>query len=160
MIREISSKKELKQLIPLIQKANLTVAKDFKITIQNAPTNPAFIDEFFFFERMEFKKHLYFGYFIGEKIVGCIAFHPISDFSFGIERLAVLPEFRHKGYGGMLVKFVGNKIKSLSGNKISIGIIFEHKILLKWYEKHGFKLTGTKKFDHLPFTVAFMEKEI
>ena len=60
----------------------------------------------------------------------------------------------------MLVKFVGNKIKSLSGNKISIGIIFEHKILLKWYEKHGFKLTGTKKFDHLPFTVAFMEKEI
>lgn len=160
MIQAIISKKELKKLIPIIQKANLTVAKDFKITIQNAPTNPAFIDEKFFFERMELKNHLYFGYFIGKKIVGCIAIHPSSDFSYGIERLAVLPEYQHKGYGGMLVKFVGNKIKSLGGNKISIGIIFENKILLKWYQKQGFKLTGTKKFDHLPFTVGFMEKVI
>ena len=160
MIRAINSKKELQRLIPLIQKANITVAHDFKLTVLNAPTNPAFMDENMFFERMEFKKHLYFGYFVGKKIVGCIAMCPISDASFGIERLAVLPEYRHQGYGGMLLKFVENEMISLKGTKISIGIIFENNILLHWYLKCGFKLTGTKKFDHLPFTVGFMEKEI
>ncbi|MHA1522394.1 MAG: GNAT family N-acetyltransferase [Promethearchaeota archaeon] len=159
MIRAISSKKELKKLVPIIQQANSTVANDLNLSIHNAPTNPAFITETFFFEKMKFMKHLYFGYFI-EKIVGCIAINFISDLSFGIERLSVLPEYRHKGYGGMLVRFAENKIKSLGGNKISIGMIFDLKILLKWYQKHGFKLTGSKNFDHLPFTVAFMEKEI
>ena len=160
MIRAIKSQEELKELIPIIQQANLPVAQAFKLTMQNAPTNPAFITEFFFFEGMELKKHSYFGYFVGEKIVGCIAVQPISDFSYGLERLAVLPEYQQKGYGGLLVKFGEETIKSRGGKKIAIGIIFEHKNLLTWYQKQGFILTGTKKFDHLPFTVGFMEKEL
>ena len=56
MIRAISAKDELKQLVPIIQAANLTVAKDFNLTPQNAPTNPAFITEFFLFEGLEKKK--------------------------------------------------------------------------------------------------------
>ena len=160
MIRAISAKDELKQLVPIIQAANLTVAKDFNLTPQNAPTNPAFITEFFLFEGLEKKKHQYFGYFIEEKIVGCLAIYLISENSYGIDRLAVLPEYRHHGHGGKLIGFVENTVKSLGGNKVSIGIIYENKILLQWYRKYGFVLTGTKKFDHLPFTVGYMEKEI
>ena len=32
--------------------------------------------------------------------------------------------------------------------------------LKEWYEKIGFVHTGTQKFEHLPFTVGFMEIEI
>ena len=160
MIRAISAKNELKQLVLIIQAANLTVAKDFNLTPQNAPTNPAFITEFYFFEGMEKKKHQYFGYFLEDKIVGCLAIYLVSEHSYGIDRLAVLPEFRHHGYGRKLIEFVENTIKTLGGNKVSLGIIHENDILLHWYQKHGFTLTRTKKFDHLPFTVGFMEKAI
>ncbi|WP_371804593.1 GNAT family N-acetyltransferase [Candidatus Lokiarchaeum ossiferum] len=160
MIRAINSNDELKLLVPIIQKANLTVANEFNLTIQNAPTNPAFITEFYFFEGMEQKKHQYFGYFINQRIVGCLAIRLISEKSYGIDRLAVLPEFRHQGFGEMLIQHVENHIKSLGGKKILIGIIFENKLLLNWYLKLRFILTGTKKFDHLPFTVGFMEKNI
>ena len=160
MIRAISSIDELKLLVPIIQKANLTVAAKFNLTTENAPTNPAFITEFYFFEGMEQKKHQYFGFFIEKKIIGCLAIRFISDDTYGIDRLAVLPEFRHHGYGGKLIQFVEHQIKSLGGKKISIGIIFENKMLLNWYLKLGFVLTGTKKFDQLPFIVGFMEKEI
>lgn len=48
----------------------------------------------------------------------------------------------------------------LAANKIKIGIVEENTILKEWYEKIGFVHTGTKKFEHLPFTVGFMEIEI
>lgn len=48
----------------------------------------------------------------------------------------------------------------LGANKIKIGIVEENTILKEWYEKIGFVHTGTKKFEHLPFNVGFMEIEI
>ncbi len=47
--------------------------------------------------------------------------------------------------------------KAMGFNKIQIGIIEENTILKNWYTKNGFVHTGTQKFEHLPFTVGFME---
>lgn len=32
--------------------------------------------------------------------------------------------------------------------------------LVRWYERQGFSITGTRKFAHLPFVVCFMEKSV
>lgn len=73
--------------------------------------------------------------------------------------LAVLPEVRHKGYGKILLNSAKQEVINLDGNKIKIGIIEESHILKNWYLLNDFVHIGTKKFEHLPFTVGFMEWE-
>ena len=48
-------------------------------------------------------------------------------------------------------------VKSLGGNTIKISIIEESTVLKNWYISNGFVHTGTKKFDHLPFTSGYLE---
>lgn len=43
---------------------------------------------------------------------------------------------------------------------ITIGILEENKVLKEWYIKNGFVCNGTRKFEHLPFTVGFMSCKI
>jgi len=43
---------------------------------------------------------------------------------------------------------------------MTIGIIEENEKLKKWYSDLGFVHIGTKKFEHLPFTVGFMEIDV
>ena len=45
-------------------------------------------------------------------------------------------------------------------NKIKIGIVEENTVLKEWYKTFGFVHTGTRKYEHLPFTVGFMELEL
>jgi ribosomal protein S18 acetylase RimI-like enzyme len=77
-----------------------------------------------------------------------------------MEKLAVLPEYRHKGYGKRIMDFVSGFVKEQGGSKISIGIINENTILKNWYLEYGFKETETRVFSHLPFTVCLMGKEV
>jgi len=60
----------------------------------------------------------------------------------------------------MLMDFACEKISERNGKLISIGIINENSVLKNWYIKYGFIEKGLKRFDHLPFEVCFMEKEI
>lgn len=77
-----------------------------------------------------------------------------------MERLAVLPEYRHKGIDRKLMKFVFDNVKEDGGERVSIGIINENRKLKNWYLQYGFIETGVKKFEHLSFVVCFMEKNI
>jgi len=43
---------------------------------------------------------------------------------------------------------------------ITIGIIEENTRLKEWYKAYGFVHTGTKKFEHMPFTAGFMELNV
>ncbi len=71
--------------------------------------------------------------------------------------VSILPEWRHYGYGKRMIDFCKEKVKELSGNKITIGIVEENTVLKDWYTANGFIHTGTKIFEHLPFTVGYME---
>ena len=73
-----------------------------------------------------------------------------------LERLAVLPGNRRKGFGCKLVDHVFHQAKDSGINKISIGIIAPQTDLKRWYQKIGFIEGGTKEFKHLPFPVTFM----
>ena len=98
-------------------------------------------------------------YFImesGGEPAGCAALERASDQVCYLERLAVLPEFRRQGLGVALVEHALALAAAWGAGRVEIGIIAEQKDLAAWYEKLGFIPTGTKKFDHLPFTVGFM----
>ena len=88
-------------------------------------------------------------------------FSRTNIFYIELNNLAVLPEYRHLGIGKELVDYaIAYSKNTIGANKISIGIIEENSVLKECYEKIGFVHTGTQKFEHLPFTVGFMEIEI
>lgn len=83
--------------------------------------------------------------------------HPTADGA-TLDHLAVLPPYRHLGLGKELVAYAADYAKDhLGAQKIQIGIVEENTVLKTWYQSQGFIHTGTKTFDHLPFTVGFME---
>ena len=159
MIKVIKSDKELVESVQVIRTSFLTVADCFNLTIENAPTNPAFIT----FERLKELKNkelkLYGLYNKpNNKQIGFIAIEKANNSLYYMEKLCILPQFRHNGFGKKIIDFVFNYVKKNDGDKVSIGIINENKILKKYYIKNGFIETDLKKFKHLPFTVCFMEK--
>ena len=159
MIRETLKENELINSVKVIRDAFKTVAIEFKLNKNNCPTHPSFLT---IKQLNELKKKgtRFFGLFLNDLQIGFVAIEKADEDTFFMEKLAALPEYRHKGYGGQLADYVFEYVKNSGGTTVSIGIIDEHTVLKNWYKTLGFQETGIKKFEHLPFTVCFMEKDI
>lgn len=159
-IAPVRSPADLESLLRVIRESFLTVARDFNLTPENAPTNPAFLP----MERLQesiSNRLEFFAARIGEDIVGCVGIQPgKTEGEYYIERLAVLPAYRHNGIGKKLLDAAVAEITKRNAARIGIGIIDGNTVLKNWYRSNGFIETGTKKFEHLPFTVCFMGRNI
>ena len=133
-----------------------TVADEFGLTQENCPKHTSFIPLCFLETQMNWGWHMY-ALYDGKKIIGYMSLSKESDDAFELHNLAVLPEYRHNGFGKLLLDFAKEKVISLGGTKIKIGIIEESIVLKNWYIANGFAHIGTKKFDHLPFTSGYLE---
>ena len=150
---------EIQTLVSLLRRACATVARRFGLTEENCPKSPAFYTE----DRV--KADLERGvqyYFLEEddQVCGCVALEKARPDVGYLERLAVLPEHRSKGFGSALVRHVLAQARSMGLERVGIAIIAEDEPLSEWYRRFGFVLTATRQFDHLPFVVAFMETEL
>lgn len=159
LIREISDRDIIGNSKTVIRKSFATVAREFNLTRENCPTHPSFIT---IRQLNELKKKglIFFGSFIGSHQIGFVAVEKADAALYYMEKLAVLPEYRHHGCGQKLVEFAIDYVKKCGGIKISIGIIDEQAVLKDWYKKLGFREVSTRKFDHLPFTVGYLEIDI
>ena len=155
--REVSSDIEMEKCAAVIRDAFKTVAEDLKITKESAPTNPAFLEKDSLI-RMKEKGIVMFGVFENSVQIGFVAIEKADTDVYYMEKLAVLPEFRHKGCGRRIMDFVFDYVSGNNGKKVSIALINENSVLINWYIDYGFTVTGTKRFNHLPFEVCFMEK--
>ena len=150
---------ELALCVQTVCAAFATVAQTFGLTEENCPTNAAFMK----IERLLYDKdkgNLMYVLKTDGRIAGFMQLENKGEGRFELKNIAVVPEYRHHGFGKMLLDFAAQKVKQLGGNKISIGIIEENTVLRRWYEQNGFMHLGTKVFEHLPFTVGFMEMVI
>ena len=159
VIREIEDDDALSNSAKVIRDSFRTVAIEFNLTRENCPTHPSFVTV----EQLNGLKEKglrFFGFFLDDRQVGFVAVEKADDNLYYMEKLAILPEYRHNGYGARLVKFVLDYIRNSSGRKLSIGIIDGHTVLKHWYKGMGFEEISTRDFDHLPFTVCFMEMDL
>ncbi len=83
-----------------------------------------------------------------------------DDDLYYIEKLAVLPEDRHSGFGRMLMDLALDHVRERGGKTISISLIDENRVLKRWYQDYGFVETEVRRFEHPPFAVCFMEKRV
>jgi ribosomal protein S18 acetylase RimI-like enzyme len=161
MFRELLSENDLRSAVDVMRRAFATVAAEMNFTKENAPTNAAFMTYERLKESIDKGIHIY-GLFNAETIIGTVAIERSSDNEgvFYLERLAVVPEMRHMKKGKSLLDFAFDKVREMDGRKISIGTINENVRLKQWYLDYGFVETSIRSYEHLPFSVCFMEKNI
>ncbi len=158
MIQAIADEAGLNNSVAVIRESFRTVAVEFKLTKENCPTHPSFVTAAQLTE-LKAKGQHFFGLFSGDRQAGFVAVQQVEK-TISMEKLAVLPAHRHRGYGLKLVQFVLDYGREHSGTRLSIGIIDEHTVLKNWYIGMGFRVTAIRKFGHLPFKVCLMERDI
>ena len=159
MIKEILTNDDLLHSVDVIRGSFKTVADEFNLTMENCPAHPSFIT----YENvidLKAKGLNLFGLFIDDIQAGFMAIEKVNDDLFYIEKLSVLPQYRHNSYGTNLVQFAFDFIIRNRGKTVSIGIIDKHDVLKEWYKKFGFQEIKKRNYKHLPFTVCIMEKPL
>ena len=157
-IKEINNRHSIENSLKVIRDSFRTVALEFGLNEGNCPTHPSLIT---LDKLLELKgKAELFGLFLNKNQVGFVAVEKADDSVYYLDKLAVLPEYRHKSYGQQLVEFVIKYVKKRGGQKVSLGMINESTILKDWYKQLGFIEAGIKRFEHLPFTVCFMDRPL
>ena len=112
----------------IVSQGNKDVAEKFELTLENNPKHPSFYTKEWVQSDME-RGEEYFLYQNNGVNCGCVAFEqPNSELSY-LNRLSVLPEYRHKGIGEQLVNHVLEYSRIKNIQMVSIGIIAEHSIL-------------------------------
>lgn len=150
---------DLEDCIQVIHKSFATVASEFNLSEQNCPRHPSFMKIDVLHKRFADGEQM-FGLYEQEKLVGYVSMSVDKENAAELHHLAVLPDFRHQGYGKRLIDYCEMKAKELGCHKIKVAIIEENKILKNWYLQNGFIHLLTKGFNSLPFTVGFMEKHL
>ena len=156
MITQIKNTEVLQECLEVIHRSFKTVAEEFGLTPENCPKHTSFMPIYFLTTQMERGWHM-FGLYHENQLVGYMSLSKEGENVYELHNLAVLPEFRHKGFGKNMLDFAKETAKNLGGNTIKIGIIEESTVLKEWYMANGFVHTGVRKFDHLPFTSGYLE---
>ena len=149
----------IKESVDVIQESFLTVAKEFGLTMENAPRFTAFAttEQRLSWQLNNENRPMYV-FVIDGKIVGYYSLALQENKECELNNLCVLPRFRHRGIGEKLLLHSFKMAKDLGCEKMNIGIVEENQRLKKWYESFGFKHRRTQKFDFFPFTCGYMNK--
>jgi len=151
----ICTKKDAQVLTEITRKSFQDVADRFGLTPENAPRHPSNCTVGWIRKDIE-DGVTYFVIQNKNHVVGCVALEKSNSEVCYLERLAVLPNQRRRGFGKALVEHTLSEAKLLGVNYVSIGIIAEQTELKNWYKKLGFVEGESKEFPHLPFRVTFM----
>jgi len=113
IIREVTDD-ELIRSAKVVRDSFKTVAVELGLTKRNCPTPPSFMNVRKLYELRDRGIKL-FGLFLRELQVGFVAIEKVNEILYHMERLAVLPNYRHKDYGAKLIRFVFDYIGNNGG---------------------------------------------
>lgn len=146
-------------LADIIRRSFTDVAVRFGLTPENAPTHPSNCRPEWVESAMEKGVH-YWLLYVNDEPSGCAALEEADSETGYLERLAVLPDVRRSGLGGVLVDYVFKIALKIGLKRLEIGIIADQLELERFYLNRGFREKGRKTFPHLPFDVLFMSAEL
>jgi N-acetylglutamate synthase-like GNAT family acetyltransferase len=147
--------KDIGVLTEIIRSSFRDVADRFGLTQENCPKHPSNCTVDWIQGDMD-RGVTYFIFEDHGLASGCVALELAGSKLCYLERLAVRPPQRRRGFGRALVEYVLAEAKRSGSRRMSIGIIAEQTELKSWYQKIGFVEAETKEFAHLPFRVTFM----
>lgn len=146
---------ETSRLVEIIRNSFQEVAVRFGLTEANCPKHPSNCQDDWITSAMA-KGVRYFVLEDEDGSSGCVALEQATVEVCFLERLAVLPSRRRRGYGRALVDRVLAEAREGGAQRVEIGVIAAQMELRDWYRKIGFSDQRTTSFPHLPFDVLFM----
>lgn len=155
----ICAESDFQKCVQVIRESFHTISEQFGLTKENCPSHPAFM-EIQDLKNIIQRGATVFGAFDKDELVGVVVTEEVKPGLFSMEKLAVLPGYRHMGVGASLVKAVVDYAQRNNAKQIDIGIIDENSVLKEWYCSQGFIETEKRQFAHLPFTVCFMQAHL
>ena len=157
MIREVK-RSDLPECVRVIRSSFQTVADEFGFTEDNAPRFTAFATtEERLLRQLDGEHRLMYLDEEDGRICGYYSLKPEENGECELGSLAVIPEYRHRGIGGSLLRHAAETAREQHCTVMNLGIVEENTVLRKWYESHGAEHLGTKKFDFFPFTCGYMK---
>ncbi len=157
MIREVK-RDDLFACADLIRKSFQTVADQFGITEENAPRFTAFATtEERLIRHMDSEHRLMYLDEENGRICGYYSLLLMGHGVCELGNLSVLPENRHKGIGGSLLKHSIETARKQSCKIMNLSIVEENTTLRNWYERHRAVHTSSEKYDFFPFTCGYMK---
>ncbi|ULQ59774.1 GNAT family N-acetyltransferase [Brucepastera parasyntrophica] len=126
------------RITEIVNKAFMTVARQFNYTKENASHFPVFAEKEEICRQLESGLKMY-GYVKDDEIIACIGYSYQENQKYLIERLATLPEYRHLGIGTKLLDFAEQKIRDRDGKTAEVHIVDNNKVLKVWYKKLSYK---------------------
>lgn len=151
---------DIPEAVRVIQESFATVAEDFRLTRENAPRFTAFAvtEEQL---RWQMEQEWPMSALVEDgRMVGYYALSPRDRGACELNHLCILPAYRHRGLGGVLLKHALVHAVELGFVRMTLGLVEENRVLRAWYEAYGFTHTGCKKFDFFPFTCGYMERPL
>ena len=150
---------EIPVCVEVICRSFMTVADEFRFTIENAPRFTAFATtEERLVYQLEQERRQMFAYYDDGRIVGYYSLLKQNEKECELNNLCVLEEYRHKKIGEQLLEHAFVEAGKMGCTQLNIGIMEENVKLRKWYEDHGAEHIGTEKYDFFPFTCGYMKK--
>ncbi|HAR97656.1 MAG TPA: GNAT family N-acetyltransferase [Syntrophus sp. (in: bacteria)] len=146
-------------LAETIRVAFRDVAERFGLTRENAPRHPSNCSPDWIEKDMA-RGVVYYMLEDGGRASGCVALEMANAEVGYLERLAVLPERRRRGFGRALVAHALSEAARRGARRVNIGMIAEQAELKDWYRGLGFVEGETREFAHLPFRVTFLSQGI
>ena len=146
-------------LVETIRGAFRDVAERFGLTEGNCPKHPSNCCADWVEKDMD-RGVVYYVLENEGRVAGSVALEHVRPGLCNLERLAVLPEHRKRGFGRALVGHVFAEARKLGCTTVRIGVIADQAELKDWYRTFGFAETETRDFAHLPFRVTFMAVEL
>jgi ribosomal protein S18 acetylase RimI-like enzyme len=160
MFETIDTTAHISNIRALLNCSFQTVMDELHFTRQMLPGNPAFLDEKTILRQMGNRNIAFYGLWENSALISCYALEVIDTISANLERVCVHPDKRHQGIGLQLLNDSVNRAANFNLRKIQITVINEHLKLKNLYRAFGYRETALKKFEHLPFTVCYMEYDI
>ena len=161
ILRPIRLDRDFAEAAAVVRSGFQTQARRFGLTRENCPAHPSFADAGRL-QKIPESGGVFFCSYRDNSVVGCVAVEPSrdQDGTWYLEKLVVTPECRSTGLGSLLLEHGCHAAKEFGGSKVSIGLIDSDEELKAWYQNRGFEPTGTRDFEHLPFTVCFMARNL
>ncbi len=154
---------EIEDYLSLIKKSFQTVAEELQMTKGIFPASGAFFDKNGFHKLLNKGAQLFGLYHKDDtvrQLIGCVAINSKDGRKYKIMKLAILPDYRKKGYGSLLMNFIEEYIFVLGGQAISLGMVLENEVLKNWYINRNYQIIKTSPYKKTNFNICFMEKRI
>jgi len=148
------------RLLQLLHKAFRAAAEEYSFSRESNPRHGSFITREDLDGLIERGLEMH-GLFEDGGLIGCVGIREgDSRELFHIEKLAVLPEKRYRGFGRAMMRRAITDIAERGGRAISIGIIDKNEKLKHWYRNLGFVEYERTEPKNLPFAVCLMRLDI